>query len=356
MTRLRLEDVLGVWDGEVGTERCTVRIDRDGLRITGAAWKVPMELRGASVSERSGEVCFDGEVSTERVSVILRRRGARGLELGWLDGIYPFEAHLSGPAVVREYACGDNRLLSTARDCRKLWAQYGGLIADAVRNGLGNEDLDIPDDPAIGLVSHKRSERPEYFNAAHERMVVDRLNAAWRAIQRIREAAAHRIPRGRTAFDRLWCHLDNPAPYALVPEEMRDAEQIEYVSMVGVARWVSKEDLLERLRCLNELPRVRYVDLSANELTSTELAVVRFESLRALEGLNLSNNGLRELPVGLAGSATLHCLSLAHNELRGPPEVSAMKSLDWLDLRGNALSAEGCQALRIQKPRMDLYL
>ena len=95
---MRLEDVLGVWDGVIGTAKCTVRVERDAVHLIK---KMPESLTGCTVVEKDGAVRFEGEKRGDYVTVVLRKDASGEVELAWLDAIWPFFVQLSRPEVVK---------------------------------------------------------------------------------------------------------------------------------------------------------------------------------------------------------------------------------------------------------------
>lgn len=88
-----LDDVLGEWRGERGDEVYRVLIERGSVSLRRAG-RVCAAMDVAEVVPRAGELALYGEGSGEDVTVVIKR-GERGLELSWLDGIYPFGVALS---------------------------------------------------------------------------------------------------------------------------------------------------------------------------------------------------------------------------------------------------------------------
>ncbi|RLB54795.1 MAG: hypothetical protein DRJ42_08145 [Deltaproteobacteria bacterium] len=358
---MNLDDVLGDW---TSGDNYRIRIERDAVHLTRDGSPGPMSLTNATVSGEPRCVTFTGDVSGQLGHVSIRRGEAAKLELSWDDGIGPSgsfllsrvrsageaERPVTPPAVVRAYACGDNRVLYTAERCKRLLEKYGGMIADRTRSGFRVPGLDMADDENVGLVAYRYWARPTYSNRAREQYFVKLLNGVWAAIADAMYTARDSMPAGHgTAFDRAWCKLENPAPYMLDMSDADEADHIEYVDLANVVRQIGHRELGKRLLRLTSLPKVQYIALEKNALVNEQLADVPFDTLGSLEALNLSGNALTKMPESLATNTSIQRLSLAGNPLEEAPVIAEMTSLKWLYLSGTGLSTDAMDELRRQR-------
>mmetsp|Transcript_75218 Transcript_75218/g.193960 ORF Transcript_75218/g.193960 Transcript_75218/m.193960 type:complete len:283 (-) Transcript_75218:239-1087(-) len=124
--------------------------------------------------------------------------------------------------------------------------------------------------------------------------------------------------------------------------------------LAGLQKLVLTDNHLRDLPMeLSQLGKVKVLQLDGNRLGPRLLAEAVCGALAStLEELNLSRNGLKELPASLGQLTALKSLELGHNELQELPKALAgLTKLQHLDAEGNKISSvssevlEGCTSL-----------
>ncbi|KAG6617723.1 uncharacterized protein IUM83_06386 [Phytophthora cinnamomi] len=95
---------------------------------------------------------------------------------------------------------------------------------------------------------------------------------------------------------------------------------------------------------LERVPRLRRLDLSANQLRALPDAVF---ALRELATLDLQRNRLTALPVDVQQLAQLETLDVSHNQLASlpVPQLETLSKLKTLRVAGNAQLVEALETL-----------
>ncbi|XP_061469841.1 podocan-like protein 1 isoform X2 [Rhineura floridana] len=92
---------------------------------------------------------------------------------------------------------------------------------------------------------------------------------------------------------------------------------------------------------LNSQWRLRELYLQNNNLSNNGLDTSTFSRLKSLEYLDLSNNNLSQVPAGLPPNIAILHLGRNHLSALPPERLSRVRSLQYLLLQSNALTASG---------------
>jgi Leucine-rich repeat (LRR) protein len=115
--------------------------------------------------------------------------------------------------------------------------------------------------------------------------------------------------------------------YKSLEDAMPDAGEVRRLNL-------SKHNLSRIPAEIGSLPNLYHLNLSHNQLT--ELPAALF-SLKKLEEILLQNNQLTNLPAAINQLPHLRELYLGDNQLKSLPDMSTLKNLEILILRGNPL-------------------
>jgi Leucine-rich repeat (LRR) protein len=129
--------------------------------------------------------------------------------------------------------------------------------------------------------------------------------------------------------------------YKSLEDALPDAKDVHRLNL-------SKRNLSSVPVEIGKLPNLYHLNLSHNRLT--ELPPFLFK-LTKLEEALLQNNRLTSLPAGINQLAHLRELYMTDNQLRSLPDMSKLKNLEILILRGNPLPAAEVARVKAMLPK-----
>ncbi len=162
-------------------------------------------------------------------------------------------------------------------------------------------------------------------------------------------------------LDRLLCELPDASQYGMGREldaKLGATGDVYYVHLGDLGTAGMQNRAYQEITRLPIFENLRVAILFGGYFTLEQIEDFRFGEMRELRWLDLAECNLRELPAGIASLPKLEGLDLSNNDLDDLPDKIAQlaDTLRVLNLKQTSISPERARELDKLLPRADIYI